>query len=156
MADGVVGIANRIRDIDIAGIPIGAAALGGGSALVLAELTDGILVPRIPTVPVVAIKAGETYAMHKWGGKVVGADGARIATLFLGYDTLRTLVPMEKWVKDVIAKITGAVGAQHPGPEKTPSPQPDQSEQHPGGNGHKQADAMTLLRTSIADQGGGA
>lgn len=150
--EGVVGIANRIREIDIAGIPIGEAALGGGSALVLAELTDGLLVPRIPTVPVVAIKAGETYAMHRWGHKALGAGGARVATLFLGYDTLRTLVPMEKAIKDVIAKITGAVGAASSSNPGNPSPQPNPS---PGGNGH--GDAMDFLRTSVmAAQGGGA
>ncbi len=150
MADGVVGIAKRIQDIDIAGIPIGAAALGGGSALILSELTDGLLVPRIPTVPVVAIKAGETYAMHRWGHKAIGAGGARVATLFLGYDTLRTLIPIEKTIKDIIAKIPGIPGAvaatsSNPGPEATPPP---------GGNGH-QGDAMTFLRNSVAAATGG-
>lgn len=155
MPDGVVGIANKIREITIAGIPIGEAALGGGSALILSELTDGLLVPRVPTVPVVAIKAGETYAMHRWGHKAFGAGGARVATLFLGYDTLRTLIPIEKTIKDIIAKIPGVPGAVaatssnpgNPGPEAAPPP---------GGNGH-QGDAMAILNTHIAAvQGGGA
>lgn len=149
MSDGVAGIAKKISDIDIIGIPIGAAALGGGSALVLAELTDSILVPRIPTVPVLAIKGGEVYAMHRWGHKVLGAGGARIATYFLGYDFLRTLVPMETWIRDLIAKLPGgvAVASNNPGPQPTTNP---------GGNGH-QSDAMAILNAHIAtSQGGGA
>ncbi|MBA7597131.1 hypothetical protein ES703_04126 [subsurface metagenome] len=88
--------------------------------------------------------------MHRWGHKVIGAGGARIATYFLGYDFLRTLVPMETWIRDLIAKLPGGVGATsnnpgNPDPEATPPP---------GGNGH-QGDAMTFLRNSVAAATGG-
>lgn len=151
MSDGVAGIAKQITDVEIAGIPIGAAALGGVSALVLAEVTDAILVHRIPTVPVLAIKGGEVYAMHRWGHKVFGAGGARIATYFLGYDFLRTLVPMETWIRNLVAKLPGGVAAANNNPGN-PGPQ-DTTDT--GGNGHKQADAMTFLRQSV-ETGGGA
>lgn len=149
--DGVAGISKQITDVEIMGIPIGAAALGGASALVLAEVTDAILVHRIPTVPVLFIKGGEVYAMHRWGHKVFGAGGARIATYFLGYDFLRTLVPMETWIRDLIAKLPGGVAAAsnnpgNPGPEPTTNP---------GGNGHS-TDAMAMLSAHLTAQGGGA
>ena len=150
--DAVVGIANKIREVKIVGIPIGEAVLGGGSALVLAELTDALVAPRLPTVNVAFIKAGETYAMHRWGHKAFGAGGARVATLFLGYDTVRTLIPLESWIKDVIAKITGAVVPETQTAATAPAPVVVAA--NPGGNG--QADPMTLLRTSVLSQGGGS
>ena len=109
--EGVSGIANKIRDIQILGIPFGEGVIGFGSALVISELTDGLITPKLPSnVPVVAIKVGEAYAMSRWGHKVIGGGGARMATVVLSYDALRTIVPIDDWIKNAIAKITGGIG----------------------------------------------
>lgn len=107
--DGVAGIARKISEVEVAGIPLGEAALGGGSALVLAEVTDAMLLPRLLAVPVFAVKGAEAFVMSRYGHKVVGAGGARVATLFLAYDAVRSLIPMEDWIRNAIAKATGGI-----------------------------------------------
>ena len=100
------GVANKIRDVQILGIPFGDGVVGFGAALVVAERTDGLITPRMPSnVPVVAIKVGEAYAMSRWGHKVIGSGGARVAAIVLGYDALRTVVPIDTWIKEATAKL---------------------------------------------------
>lgn len=146
MPNGIAGIAERIRDVQIAGIPLGEAALGGGSALLVSELTDGVLVPRIPQAPVALVKGAEAYVMSRWGHRVIGAGGARVATLFLTYDAVRSLIPLDDWVKRLVEMITGAVGGG------TTSDAYTSAAQGSGGNGH-QTDAMDELRTMVAAGG---
>lgn len=141
MPDGIAGIAERIRQVEIAGIPLGEAALGGGSALLLSELTDGLVAPHLPQVPVAAIKGAEAFVMHRYGHKAIGAGGARVATLFLTYDAVRSLVPLEDWVKKLVETITGVVQPA----AASSSSQGGGS----GGNGY-QTDAMDELRTMVA------
>jgi len=143
MASGVAGIADQIKSVQVLGIPIGEAVLGGGSALILAEVTDALIAPRLPTMNIGFVKAGETYVMHRWGHKVLGGPGARVATLFLGYDTIRTIVPLEAWIKDVIAKLTGGIA---------PVPTPDAAAYSPAPT-NVTLDAMAALDAAVA--GGG-
>lgn len=149
MADGIASIANKIRDVEVLGIPLGEAVLGGGSALIVSELTDAIITPRLPNVPVAALKAGEAFVVSRWGHRVVGAGGARIATLFLTYEAIRALIPLDDWIKQLIERITGSIGGGG-GVETTSSS--ESSPSSTGGNGR--VDGMDAMRMAVL-QGGG-
>ena len=142
------GIAEQIKGIEIAGIPLGEAALGGGSALVVSELTDVFIIPRLgqTQIPGFVVKAGEALVMVKWGHKVIGADGARVAALFLGYEAVRSLIPMEAWIRNAIRRVAGATA-----PEGVASSSRSSSSS-PKGNGH-QVDAMDTLRQALTAGG---
>lgn len=149
MPDGIASIANKIREVEILGIPLGEAVLGGGSALIVAELTDAIVTPRLPNVPVAAVKGAEAFIMSRWGHRVFGAGGARIATMFLTYEAVRALIPIDDWVKQLIARITGGGGGNEIA-TATETHNPSSA----GGNGHSTEDGMDALRMAVL-QGGG-
>lgn len=136
------GIAAKIQEAEVFGIPLGEAALGGGSALLVAEMTDVFLAPRMPTIPAALIKGGEAYAMSRWGHKVVGIGGARLGTLFLTWEAIRAAIPLEEWVKNAIGKAAAAAGGGGGGGSSG-------SESSPGGNGHHTTDAMDTLRAAV-------
>jgi len=150
---GVTSIANKVRDIQILGIPFGEAVVGFGSALVVSELTDGLITPKLPTnVPAVAIKVGEAYAMSRWGHKIIGNGGARMATVVLGYDALRTVIPLDDWIRNAIAKITGMLPLTSTAPNYQTTTAPASS----GGSGGGSQDAMSILNMALVASGGDA
>lgn len=138
------GIAKKIEEVELVGVPFGEAVVGGGSALVLAELTSAFVAPRLPTIPTAAILAGEAYLMSRYGSKVVGAGGARLATLFIGWEAVRALVPLDNWVKGAIAKAAGAAQEESSGSDHS---------NNPGGNGHHASDGMDLMRNAMLAAG---
>ena len=106
MTTAVESIANRIGDIEILGIPIGDAAVGGGTAVLVSEVTDAFLLPRMPTAPMFVVKAGEAYVMAHWGGKLIGGRAAGLAALFLAYSAVRVVVPID----DLISRGLNRIG----------------------------------------------
>ena len=141
------GIAKKISEITILDMPIGDAALGGASALLVSELTDAFVVGRIPTVPVVAIKAAEAFVMSKYGHKLIGTQGARMGALFLTWEAIRALVPIDTWISNLISSVAG-------GGSSSGNPSSSSETENLGGNGHSATDGMTLIRTALAVGGG--
>lgn len=120
MTTAIEGIANRIRDIEILGIPVGDAVVGGGSAVLVSEVTDAFLLPRMPTAPMFVVKAGEAYVMAHWGEKLIGPGAAKLAAIFLAYSAVRAIVPID----DLISRGLNKIGiAAH-----SPMPTADQAE----------------------------
>lgn len=146
MGDGVASLAKKISDVEVLGIPLGEAVLAGGSALIVSELTDAIVTPRLPTVPIAAIKAGEAFVVSRWGYRVLGTSGARLASIILTYDAFRALVPLDDWIKQLIEKITGGGGTS------AATTSGSGSSSSAGGNGH--VDGMDALRLAVSVGGG--
>ena len=141
------GIAKKISDITILDMPIGDAALGGATSLIVAELTDAFVVGRLPTVPVVAIKAAEAFVMSKYGHKLIGTQGARMGALFLTWEAIRALVPIDTWISNLISSVAG--GSSSPNPSTS-----DYETENLGGNGHSATDGMSLMRDALTTGGG--
>lgn len=145
------GVANKIRDVQILGIPLGEATVGFGAGIFVSEVTDGLLAPKLPAaVPVVAIKFGEAYAMSRWGHKVIGSGGARMATVVLTYNAIRAVLPIDTYIRDFVQKLLGYIpNAEGAGAGSF------QTNPNPGDGGGGGGDAMSVLYGHLVAQGGG-
>lgn len=141
------GVAKRISEITILDMPIGDAALGGATSLIIAELTDALVIVRLPTVPVVAIKGAEAFLMSKYGHKLIGTQGARMGALFLTWEAIRALVPIDTWISNLISSIAG-------GSSSSSHSSSGYEIENPGGNGHHASDGMSLMRDALTTGGG--
>jgi len=141
-----------LAEVEIMGIPLGQAAIGGGVALLISELVDGIIGGAVTdrlgeTWGPALIKGGSAWAVKQWGAGVIGAKAADTAALFLAWEAIRSLVPIDEWIKDLFKKKE-----EEESESKGSSSPSHSSESSTGGNGH-QPDAMTTLRTSLATGG---
>ncbi len=138
-----------LAEVQIMGIPLGQAAIGGGIALLISELVDGIIGGAVTdrlgeTWGPALIKGGSAWAVKQWLPGVIGAKAADTAALFLAWEAIRSLVPIDEWIKDLFKKKE-----EEESESKGSSSPSHSSESSTGGNGH-QPDAMTTLRTSLA------
>ncbi len=106
------GILGGITKMEIAGIPIGAAAAGAA----VAGIADG-LIGLIPAkVPNVAARLVGALALAKWGGKTfIGEDASQVAALLLTYDAVQETVNLRGVLSGLFTKIgstlrTGVAG----------------------------------------------
>ncbi len=99
-------IAKSVTDMEVWGIPLGKAALGGLGAVVGSELVDGFMVSQSNTTKgfVKLIAAGSVY---KFGKRWLGAGLASAITLVLAYDGIRSLLPIDEWGNRIASTLTG-------------------------------------------------
>ena len=138
-----------LAEVEIMGIPLGQAAIGGGIALLISELVDGIIGGTVTdrlgeTWGPALIKGGSAWAVKQWLPGVIGAKAADTAALFLAWEAIRSLVPIDEWIEGLFKKKE-----EEESESKGSSSPSHSSESSTGGNGH-QPDAMTTLRTSLA------
>ncbi|MBA7559165.1 hypothetical protein ES708_00779 [subsurface metagenome] len=136
-----------IMATEIMGIPLGQALIGGGVALIVSELVDGIIGGAVKERMGVEwaealIKGGSAWAVKAWGPGILGAKAADTAALFLAWEAIRSIIPIDNWIKGFFKK-------EEEKEEESSSSSSHSSESSSGGNGH-QPDAMTTLRTSLA------
>ena len=108
-AEGALGgTLGKIADTRVAGVPVGAAAIGAACA----GLTDAVigmvqgLVPAgtLSTTTKTGIAdAVGSFAWIKWGDKLVGKTTAEITALFLAYDAIQNFI-------DIRGKVAGLLG----------------------------------------------
>ena len=150
-----------LAEVEIMGIPLGQAAIGGGIALLISELVDGIIGGTVTdrlgeTWGPALIKGGSAWAVKQWLPGVIGAKAADTAALFLAWEAIRSLVPIDEWIKDLFKKKEeeegeGSSAGSRSKESLSPSSQKSSESKHStGGNGHQPPDAMTTLRTSLA------
>ena len=107
------GVLTKVGETRIAGIPVGAAAVGA----VTAGLVDGIIglvkgvAPATP-IPDWAVKGIGSFAVIKWGGRLVGSLAAETAGLFLAYDAVQELVDLRGMISGLFSGI--ALGHKSP------------------------------------------
>ena len=135
-----------IMTTEIAGIPVGKALIGGGVALLISELVDGIIGGTIKEKvgedwAEAVIKGGSAWAVKAWGAGIIGQPAADAAALFLAFDAIRSIIPIDDWISGLFKKKEEE--------ESESKGSTSHRESSTGGNGH-QPDAMTTLRTSLA------
>lgn len=120
------GVLTKVGETRIAGIPVGAAAVGA----VTAGLVDGIIgvvegAVGVGKIPSWAVKGIGAFAAIRWGDRLVGTLAAQTAGLFLAYDAVQELVDLRGMVSGLFAGIAlghaspwaitgGATGMQQP------------------------------------------
>ena len=142
-----------LAEVEIMGIPLGQAAIGGGIALLISELVDGIIGGAVTdrlgeTWGPALIKGGSAWAVKQWGAGVIGAKAADTAALFLAWEAIRSLVPIDEWIEDLFKKKEEEEESESKG-SRSREKSARSPEHSTGGNGHK-SDAMATLRTSLA------
>ena len=138
-----------LLEVKIMGMPLGKAFVGGGVALLVSELVDGLVAPRIEdmlgkTWGPALLKGGTAWAVKQWGPGLVGREAANIATLFLIWEAVRSIIPIDEWMKKLFRKEETASSSS-----LSPSSSGHSSESSSGGNGHH-TDAMDTLRLQLA------
>ena len=133
-----------LLEVKIMGMPLGKAFVGGGAALLVSELVDGLVAPRIEdmlgkTWGPALLKGGTAWAVKQWGPGLVGREAANIATIFLLWEAVRSIIPIDEWIKKMFAKKEATSSSSE-------SHNPESSS---GGNGHH-TDAMDTLRLQLA------
>jgi len=108
------GMLEGVAKSRIAGIPVGAAAIGAltaGAVDGVIGLVEGAVGATIPSW---AVKGAGAFAVVKWGGKLVGETAAQTAGLLLAYDAIQELVDLRGMVSGLFSGIT----LQHQSPWK--------------------------------------
>jgi len=139
MEQAMAGILAPITQIEVFGMPLGEAAIGGGLALFTTELIDAFITKPPEGVPFtrVLVKGVAAFAMVNFLSGPLGGGAAKTAALFLGFSLLRDLLPIDDWIRNI---VTGIKAEPEPSNNSTGS-----TENH---NPNGRVDAMALLRTT--------
>lgn len=142
------GVLAPITQLEVFGIPLGQAGVGGITALAVSELVDAFITPPPEGVPFtrVLVKGIAAFGINQWLGGVMGRDAARVAALFIGFDLLRDLLPIDSWVQGLVTGIT------HKGASSSSSSYSSGSSSSHSSNGH-QPDGMALLASHLGAAG---
>jgi hypothetical protein len=89
-------------------IPIGDALLGGASATLVSELISGFVGQGVMGA-LIKLVAGNMLAGAFSG--IMGRGATDSARLFITYDAVRDLVPIDVWVSQLLGGVTGQAGA---------------------------------------------
>lgn len=94
---------------EIMGIPIGQALVGGGVALAVAELVDGLIGATVREKvggrwAEALLKGGTAWAVKSWGPGIIGAGAADTAALFLAWEAIRSIIPIDEWISGVFKR----------------------------------------------------
>lgn len=148
MEQAMAGILAPITQIEVFGMPLGEAAIGGGLALFTTELIDAFITKPPDGVPFtrVLVKGVAAFAMVNFLSGPLGGGAAKTAALFLGFSLIRDLLPIDDWIRNIVKGIKA-----EPEPETSSSSSGSTESHNPaGGNGNKPADAMVMLRTTVS------
>jgi len=88
-------------------IPVGDALLGGASATLVSELITGFVGGGVMGA-LVKLVAGNMLAGAFSG--VMGRGATDSARLFISYDAIRDLIPIDQWVQQLLGGVTGLAG----------------------------------------------
>ena len=142
------GILAPITDIEVFGMPLGQAAVGGGIALFATELIDAFITAPPEGVPMtrVLVKGVAGFAMVQFLSGPLGPDAAKVAAMFLGFSLLRDLLPIDQWIRNLVKGIKGGQGGGGGGGGSSTTTG--------GGNGAGTSqDAMALMQGHLAGAG---
>jgi len=99
-------LVGRAAEIEVAGLPLGNATMGGISALVINEVVDLVaersgVAARIPYANAV-VQFVSAFAIVRWGGKVVSQKVADIAAMFLVWDGVNEMFDIKGFIRGLI------------------------------------------------------
>jgi hypothetical protein len=112
------GLFAGLGDTKLGGIPIGPALLGGASATLVTEVIDGIVGGGI--MGALAKLVVGNMAAGMFSG-FLGRPATDAARLFISYDAIRDILPVDQWTRQLVGGIGGAAGvAQSQPPVNVP------------------------------------
>jgi len=103
------GALENIAKMEVWDIPVGAALLGGFTAVVASELIDGFLKNQSSMVKGVIKLVGAGVAI-KWLPGFLGKTGAAALGLLLAYDGIRQILPIDEWASNLTGRVTTLTG----------------------------------------------
>lgn len=97
-----------ITRIKVWDIPLGEIAVGSFTAVFTSELIDGFLAAQSDMTKGIVKLVGSGAAI-KWGGRIMGKNGAYALGLLLGYDGLRSIIALDSWAKRLSTSVSGVI-----------------------------------------------
>jgi hypothetical protein len=101
------GVLSGFGGLRFGDIPVGDALLGGASATLVSELISGVVGSGVMGA-LAKLVVGNMIAGAFSG--VVGRGATDSARLFITYDAVRDLIPLDTWISQLLGGVTGAVG----------------------------------------------
>jgi len=134
------GILTPVTQMEVFGMPLGEAAVGGGLALFASELIDAFIARPAQGLSWarVLVKGVAAFGTITWLSGPLGTGAARAAALFLGFELLRDLLPIDDWIANLVKGAKGATSSS--------SSSSGSSSSSSSSNGHSSQDAMAILR----------
>jgi len=91
------GALDSLTSIKFMRVPIGQAAVGGITAMVLSSLVEMAMKPVRQQLGTrmgdTALKAVAAYAVNRWGKKMLGTDATKAAVIILAWEAFESFVP---------------------------------------------------------------
>lgn len=115
------GAFSAIGDIEVGGLNIGTPLLGGGAAIIVTEVIDGVLASVGQTgiggisfsepLPAAVIKGLAALAVNSDVVKdFIGREGAEFGAQLIVFDAVRTLLPLDTAIRDLIGRLFSGIG----------------------------------------------
>lgn len=95
-----------IAKMEVWGIPLGKALIGGGIAIFATELIDGFMAAQAPQMRGI-VKLVGAGASQMLGKRWIGAPTASAIALLLAFDGIRDLLPMDEFIHGITTRMTG-------------------------------------------------
>ena len=112
------GLFAGLGSAKIMGAPIGDALLGGASATLVSEVIDGFLGGGVMGAMAKLVVGNMVAGMFSG---VLGRPATDAAKLFISYDAIRDLIPVDTWTRQLVGGIGGTAGvAQSQPPVNVP------------------------------------
>ena len=105
------GVLSGLGGMRFGQIPVGDALLGGASATLVSELIAGFAGQGVMGA-LVKLVAGNMLAGAFSG--IMGRGATDSARLFITYDAMRDLIPLDNWVTQLMSGVTGTVKQAQP------------------------------------------
>lgn len=99
-----------VSSMQVFGLPVGQAVVGGFVAVFATELVDGLMAKQQAYVRG-GVKLGAAWAINKWGKKIpfLGDGGVKAVALLLTFDAVRDFIPIDQYAQKAAAKLSGTV-----------------------------------------------
>jgi len=115
-----VGVLEGIDKFEIAGIKVGAGLIGGTTALLTTSVVDGFVTQSGFTAALIKLIAAG--GLVQFGSGILGKTATTYASAFIAFDVVRTLIPLDQWIQDLMGAFSGeqkAAGMK----QRQPTPQ---------------------------------
>lgn len=108
MAEERAGVLEGFTEMEVAGIPVGAAITGG----VVAGFTDGVISLIPIKAPAILVRGLAAWALVRWGSRFIGTKAAQVGALFITYDAVQSLFDFRGMISGLFKRGVSGVGEQ--------------------------------------------
>jgi len=95
-----------VAKMEVWGIPLGKALIGGGIAIFATELIDGFMAAQAPQMRGI-VKLFGAGASQMFAKRWLGAPTAGAIALLLAFDGIRDLLPLDEFIHGITTRMTG-------------------------------------------------